>query len=535
MFMPIPNDRSAKSLYLDINIYSGTDMQSPYFTEEHELFRQSVREFVQQEILPHIDKWEEERRTPKSLFQKLGEYGFLGINHSEAYGGSDADFFYSVTYLEELARCGSAGVTAAISVHQYMATNHLAEAGNAELKEKYLRPSIKGDMIGAIAISEPGAGSDVSALRTTAVREGDEYVINGSKTFITNGVFGDFVVVACKTNPDAGVNGISLIVVDRDCEGFTATQLKKIGWHSSDTGELAFDNVRVPVSNVVGEENMGFFYIMESFQLERLVAGILANGGSEMAIETTLQYMDERETFGRKIKKYQVLRHDIVNLCTELEASKQLTYNASWLFANGHMPVKECTMVKLYSTELGNKVIDKCLQMFGGYGYMEDYPIARAYRDARVGTIVGGTSQIMREILSKMIIDDVRYRKVYGEEEGGEAHAEQPAYESARDIILSLPVRFKSDRANGDSHIFNFDISGDGGGQFTVTVADKECRVDEGLAEEAECTVSCEAGIYADVELGKMAPEMAVMSGQLKISNLGAMMHFTKLFRRVGS
>lgn len=510
-------------------------MKSPYFTEEHELFRHSVREFVQKEIIPNIDTWEAEQRTPKSLFRQLGEYGYLGINHEEAYGGSAADFFYSVVYLEELARCGSAGVTAAISVHQYMATNHLAEAGGPELKEKYLKPSIAGEMIGAIAISEPGAGSDVSALRTTAVRDGDEYVINGSKTFITNGVYGDFVVVACKTDTEAGVNGISLIVVDRECKGFTATPLKKIGWHSSDTGELAFDNVRVPVSNLVGKENMGFFYIMESFQLERLVAGILANGGAEMAIDETLRYMDERETFGRKIKKYQVLRHDIVNLCTEVEASKQLTYNASWKFANGQVPVKECTMVKLYATELGNKVIDKCLQMFGGYGYMEDYPIARAYRDARVGTIVGGTSQIMREILAKMIIDDVRYKKVYGDEAAEKEAAPAPSYNSAREIILSLPDRFRTDRANGDSHLFNFDISGDGGGQFTVKVSDKKCAVSEGLAENAECTVTCEAEVYKNVELGKMAPETAVMSGQLRISNLGAMMQFTKLFQRIKS
>ena len=509
-------------------------MASPYFNEEHDLFRQSVREFVNAEILPNIEQWETDQRTPKSLFQKLGEYGFLGINHEEAYGGSEADFFYSVAYLEELARCGSAGVTAAISVHQYMATNHLAETGSDHLKEKYLRPSIAGNMIGAIAISEPGAGSDVSALRTTAVREGDEYIINGSKTFITNGVYGDFVVVACKTDNNAGVNGISLIVVDRDAPGFTATPLKKIGWHSSDTGELAFDNVRVPAENLVGQENMGFFYIMESFQLERLVAGILANGGSEMAIEVTLQYMNEREAFGRKIKKYQVLRHDIVNLCTEVEASKQLTYNASWKFANGHMPVKECTMVKLYATELGNRVIDKCLQMFGGYGYMEDYPIARAYRDARVGTIVGGTSQIMREILSKMIIDDVRYKKVYGDAEVADATEEQKAvYEDARDIVLSIPSRFRKEKANGDKHLFHFDLSGDGGGQFTVRIQDKECSVEEGLSDDPDCVVSCEAKVYKDLETGQLAPEAAFMSGQIKVSNIGAMMQFTRLFHRI--
>jgi len=509
-------------------------MQSPYFNEEHELFRQSVKEFVQKEIMPFGDIWEEEQKVPRSLFEKLGEYGFLGINHSEDHGGSDADIFYTVAYLEELCKCGYAGVTAAISVHQYMATNHLAEAGSTELKERFLKPSIEGKMVGAIAISEPGAGSDVSALRTTAVRDGDEYIINGSKTFITNGVYGDFVVVACKTDPKAGINGISLIVVEKDTLGFNSTKLRKMGWYSSDTGELSFDDVRVPATNVVGSENMGFFYIMESFQLERLVAGIMANGGSEAAIEMTLKYMNERETFGRKIKKYQVLRHELVDLCTEVEASKQLTYNAAWKYQKGLVPVKECTMVKLYGTELSNKVIDKCLQYFGGYGFMHDYPISRAYRDARVGTIVGGTSQIMREILSKMIIDDVRYKKVYNDDEDVQKET-GPVYETAADIIYSLPERFKVDRADDQSHVFNFELTGEGGGSFNVKIADKQCTVSEGPADDPECTVSCEAGVYKDVEMGNMAPEMAVMSGQLKITNLGAMMHFTKLFKRIKS
>lgn len=504
---------------------------SPWFTEDHDLFRQSVREFVQKEIMPHADQWEADRKIPRSLFARLGELGFLGINHSEDYGGSDADFFYSVAYLEELCKCGYAGVSAAVSVHQYMATNHLAEAGSHELKERFLRPAIAGHKVGAIAISEPGAGSDVSALRTTAVRDGDHYVINGSKTFITNGVYGDFVVVACKTNPQAGVNGVSLIVVERGTPGFSASKLNKIGWHCSDTGELAFDNVRVPVENRIGEENMGFFYIMESFQLERLAAGIMANAGAEVALELTLRYMDEREVFGRQIKKYQVLRHTIADLYTEVEASKQLTYYASWMFSQGQVPVKESTMVKLYATELGNKVIDRCLQCFGGYGYMEDYPIARAYRDARVGTIVGGTSQIMREILSKIIIDDVRYQKVY--RETGEDEDSPALPENAREILLSLPQRLKKDRAEGAAYRFHFDISGEGGGRFTVTVQDGQCRVLESLEGEADCVVTTGADTYRDVELGRLAPETAVMSGQLRISNLGAMMHFTKLFRRV--
>lgn len=508
-------------------------MKSLYFNEEHQLFRESVRDFVQQEIVPFGKQWEKEKKIPKSLLKKLGDLGFLGINHDETYGGTKADFFYSVVYLEELCKCGFGGVTAMISVHQYMATNHLAEAGSHALKQKYLAPAIAGDMLGAIAITEPGGGSDVSAMLTTAVREGDEYVINGSKTFITNGVYADFVVVSCKTNPKAGMNGISLIVVDRNAAGFTATNLDKMGWHSSDTGELAFDNVRVPVRNLIGQENMGFFYIMESFQLERLVAGIMSNAASEQILSETLQYMDERETFGRKIKKYQVLRHDIVNLYTELEAAKQLTYHACWQFANGQVPVKECTMVKLYASELAKKVVDKCFQMFGGYAFMEEYPIARAYRDARIGTIVGGTSEIMREILAKMIIDDVRYKKVYNEHDASSESKVKQERLTAKAIIKSLPQRLKIEKAADANHIFNFNISGENGGQFIVEISNGKCSVSEGLSENAECTVSSEDSVYADVELGKINPQTAVMGGQLKISNLMAMMSFSKLFERV--
>jgi alkylation response protein AidB-like acyl-CoA dehydrogenase/putative sterol carrier protein len=515
-------------------------MKSPFFNEDHQMFRQTVRSFVEKEILPYADQWEKDEKIPRELFLKMGEMGFLGINHSDAYGGSNVDIFYSAAYLEEIARSGYAGVCAAVSVHQYMATNHLAEAATHELKEQYLRPSIEGKYVGAIAITEPFGGSDVAALRTTAVREGDEYVINGSKTFITNGVYADFVVVACKTDPNAGINGISLIVVPKGTPGFTSTKLKKMGWYSSDTGELAFDNVRVPVSNLIGKEGMGFFYIMESFQLERLVAGMMAIGGAEACIELTLKYMDEREAFGRKIKKFQVLRHDIVNLCTELEAAKYLVYNSCWLYQNGEVPVKECSMVKLLCTELGNKIVDTCLQVFGGYGYMEEYPICRMYRDSRVGTIVGGTSQIMREILSKIIIDDVRYKKVYNNEQAAGSTSAKPTEESgwgnpqtAAEIIQSIPLRIKKDKINGYSTIFHFDLAGETGGQFTVKVQDGTATVEEGLIGSPDCVVSAEASVYEDVELGRTSPEMAVMGGQLRISNLGAMMQFVRYFKRV--
>lgn len=518
-------------------------MKSQYFTEEHELFRQSVRQFVQKEILPYGNQWETEEKISRDLFLKLGEQGFLGINHEEAYGGTKSDIFYTCAYLEELAKSSYAGVCAAVSVHQYMATNHIAEAGTHELKERFLRPSIEGKKVGAIAITEPFGGSDVQSMRTTAVRDGDHYIINGSKTFITNGHFCDFVVVACKTDANAGINGISLIVIERGTPGFSSTQLKKIGWHSSDTGELAFDNVKVPVENIVGKEGMGFFYIMESFQIERLVAGILGIGGGEQCLEETLKYMNEREAFGRQIKKFQVLRHEMVQLYTELEAGKQMTYNACWLVQNGEIPVKESSMVKLYMTELSNKIVDKCLQMFGGYGYMEDFPIARAYRDARVGTIVGGTTQIMREILSKIIIDDVRYKKVYSNPEEIKSSAvseNKTAVEktwgnpqTAKEIILSIPLRIKKEKASDYSTVFQFDISGDNGGQYTLIVNNGNAKVEEGLQGTPECVVTTDAKVYEDIELGGMDPTMAFMGGQIRVTNIGAMMQFAKFFHRI--
>ncbi|MCO5232931.1 MAG: acyl-CoA dehydrogenase family protein [Chitinophagales bacterium] len=508
-------------------------MKSLYFNEDHQIFRQSVADFVNKEIMPFADQWEKDEKIPRDLFVKLGNQGFLGINHEEKYGGSQADIFYTVTFLEELAKCGYAGVCAAVSVHQYMATNHLSEAGSDQLKEKFLRPAIEGTKVGAIAITEPFGGSDVQAMRTTATLDGDNYIINGSKTFITNGHFADFVVVACKTDTNAGINGVSLIVVERGTKGFTSSQLKKIGWHSSDTGELAFDNVIVPKENLIGKAGMGFFYIMESFQIERLVAAVMGVGGGYACLEQTLKYMNEREVFGKPIKKYQVLRHEIVQLYTELEAGKQMTYNAAWLMQNGEVPVKECSMAKLYMTELGNKIVDKCLQMFGGYGYMEEYPIARAYRDARVSTIVGGTTQIMREILSKIIIDDVKYKKVYSDENVQFDEKPWGHPQTAAEIIESIPLRLKKDKAAGYSTLFHFDISGDTGGQYSVKIENSEATVNKGLEGKADCTVTADAQVYADVELGKTSPELAFMSGQIKVDNLGAMMQFVRYFKKV--
>lgn len=388
-------------------------MKSLYFKEEHTLFRNSVRQFMEKEVIPYIEIWETERKIPKDIFKKMGEQGYLGLNFPEVYGGVHADFWYSVIFLEEIAKVGAGGFPTAVSVHQFMAINHIFKAGSDFLKDKYLRPAIQGEKIAALGVSESGAGSDVSALRTKAVKEGDFYIINGSKTFITNGTYGDFITLAVSTNPENKAGGISLIVVDLDSEGITRTKLNKMGWHSSDTAEISFDNVKVPAENLIGMENFGFYYIMESFQLERLVAGIMAVASSQWILDETIQYMHEREAFGRKIAKYQALRHTIADLSTEVEAARQLVYHTCWLQAEGEVAVKQCSMIKLYCAELSNKVVDKCLQIFGGYGYMEDYFICRAYRDSRVGTIAGGTSEIMREIISKIIIDDIDYKPVY--------------------------------------------------------------------------------------------------------------------------
>ena len=388
-------------------------MKSQYFNQDHDLFRQSVRQFIEKEVVPHAETWEAERRIPISIFKRMGDLGFLGLMYPEEYGGSQADFWYSVVFLEELARCTMGGFTTAVSVHQYMAINHIFKAGSPALKEAYLVPSIAGEKVAALGITEPNAGSDVAAILSTAIKDGDHYVINGSKTFISNGTYGDFITLTVKTNPSAGAAGVSLIVVDLTAEGVSRTKLNKMGWHSSDTAEIRFDNVRVPITNLIGAEGAGFYYLMESLQLERLVASIMAVSGSQHILETTLQYLHEREAFGRPIAKFQAIRHKIADIATEIDIAREFVYSTCWKFVNGQVVVKECSMAKLFSSELAKRVADTCLQFFGGFGYIEDYPICRAYRDARVGTIAGGTSEIMREIISKIVVDTVSYKKVY--------------------------------------------------------------------------------------------------------------------------
>jgi acyl-CoA dehydrogenase len=385
-------------------------MNSTYFTEEHEMFRASFRDFLQKEVVPHIEKWEKTGTIERFIWKKFGEMGFFGMNYPEAYGGSNLDLFYTVVFLEELQKIKSSGFAAAMWAHSYLAMTHLNAEGDERIKQEYLAASISGDKIGALCISEPFGGSDVAGMRTTAVKQGDKYVINGSKTFITNGVYADYYVVAAKSSPELGNKGISIFLVDAKSPGISATKLDKLGWRASDTAEIAFDSVEIPQDNLMGEEGKGFPYIMQHFALERLIMAINAHARAEYAIEYTLGYMSEREAFGKSLDKFQALRHTMVEHATEVEHIKVFNYAAVARLDKGEYVVKEATMAKLKSTKVADQCIYDCLQMLGGYGYMEEYPLARLSRDSRLGPIGGGTSEIMKEILSKMIIDNLNYQ-----------------------------------------------------------------------------------------------------------------------------
>ncbi|MFG6687942.1 acyl-CoA dehydrogenase family protein [Mariniflexile sp. HNIBRBA6329] len=385
-------------------------MNSMYFTEEHHLFRKSLQDFLQKEVVPHIETWEQTGVIDKFIWKKFGDMGFFGINYPEAYGGLNLDLFYTVILLEELQKINSGGFAAAIWAHAYLAMTHLNAEGDEAIKQKYLKPSISGDKVGCLCITEPFGGSDVAGMRTTAVKSGDHYIINGSKTFITNGVYSDYLVVAAKTSPELGNKGISIFVIDREAAGVSATKLNKLGWRASDTGEIAFDNVKIPLANLMGNENQGFSYIMQHFALERLIMGINAHARAEFALEYALQYMSERMAFGKSIDKFQALRHSIADAYTEMEICKEFNYSVTYRLNKGEYVVKHATMSKLKSTKMADEVIYQCLQFLGGYGYMEDYPMARLLRDSRLGPIGGGTSEILREILAKIIIDKKEYK-----------------------------------------------------------------------------------------------------------------------------
>ncbi|WP_435137804.1 acyl-CoA dehydrogenase family protein [Formosa sp. A9] len=385
-------------------------MNTMYFTEEHELFRKSLQDFLKKEVVPHIEKWEKTGTIERFIWKKFGDMGFFGLAYPEAYGGLNLDLFYTVIFLEELQKINSCGFAAAMWAHAYLAMTHINKEGDELIKQNYLVPSISGDKIGCLCITEPFGGSDVAGMRTTAVKEGNTYVLNGSKTFITNGVYSDYLVVAAKTNVEEPHKGISIFVVDRDTPGISATKLDKLGWRASDTAEIAFDNVVIPESHLMGEEGKGFPYIMQHFALERLIMGINAHARAEYALEYAQNYMKERKAFGKSIDQFQALRHTFADLYTDMTLCKTFNYTVAYRLNQGEYVVKEATMSKLKSTKMADDVIYQCLQFLGGYGYMEDYPMARLLRDSRLGPIGGGTSEILREIIAKMILDKKDYK-----------------------------------------------------------------------------------------------------------------------------
>ncbi|WP_417784636.1 acyl-CoA dehydrogenase family protein [Tenacibaculum sp.] len=385
-------------------------MNSMYFTEEHEAFRQSFRDFLQKEVVPHIDKWEKEGTVERFIWKKFGEMGYFGLNQPEEYGGLGLDLFYTVIFLEELQKINSGGFAANMWAHAYLAMTHVNKEGDDRIKKEYLTPSIEGDKIGCLCITEPFGGSDVAGMRTTAIKKGDTYVLNGSKTFITNGVYSDYLVVAAKTNPEDKHKGMSIFIVDRDTPGISSTKLDKLGWRASDTAEIAFDNVVIPAENLMGEEGKGFPYIMQHFALERLVMGINAHARAEYAVDYVVQYMSEREAFGKTLDKFQALRHKVAEMASRVDMCREYNYSIAKRLNDGIYVVKEASMSKLLSTKMADEVIYDALQLLGGYGYMEEYPMARLLRDSRLGPIGGGTSEILKEIIAKMVIDKKEYR-----------------------------------------------------------------------------------------------------------------------------
>jgi len=377
-------------------------MPDPPFTEEHEELRASIRRFVERELRPHANEWEEAHWFPNEVFTRLAAHGFLGLKYPEAYGGEGGDFLHDAVFTEELARCGSGGLAAGIGAHVGIATPPVWRFGTEEQKQRYLTPAVRGEKIAALGITEPGAGSDVAALRTRARRVDGGWVVNGEKTYITNGVRAHFIVTAVRTTEEGGHHGLSFLIVDRQ-EGVTSAKLEKLGWHASDTATIAFEDVFVPEENLLGQEHDGFALIMANFQWERLLMALGAVGAMQVAWDRTAQFCRERHAFGKPLTGHQAVRHRLADLATTIHACRCTTYDALRRFVAGEEPVRAVTMAKLVTQRAAYDVIDACLQLHGGAGYMREYELERMARDARLGPIGGGTDEIMREILGKVL------------------------------------------------------------------------------------------------------------------------------------
>jgi acyl-CoA dehydrogenase len=375
---------------------------APPFSDEHEELRQSVRGFLTRELAPHAERWEEERWFPNEVFGQLAQQGLLGLKYPSEYGGQGGDYLHEAVLCEEMARIGSGGTAAGIGAHVNIATPPIWKFGSEEQKQRYLVTAIRGELIGALGITEPAAGSDVASLRTRAEAVDGGFLVNGEKTYITNGVRADFIVTAVKTTAEGGHHGTSFLIIDRG-EGVSSAKLEKLGWHASDTATIAFEDVFVPAENLLGQLHEGFKLIMANFQWERLAMALGAVGAMQLAWERTAAYARERHAFGSPLSGHQVIRHKLVDLASSTYAARCVTYDALRRFVAGEEPISEVTMAKLLTQRAAFELMDECLQIHGGTGYMRELWVERAARDARLGPIGGGSDEIMREILGRTL------------------------------------------------------------------------------------------------------------------------------------
>jgi acyl-CoA dehydrogenase len=374
-----------------------------YFGKEHQLLRKAVREFVKKEITPNINDWEEEGIFPRDLYRQMADLGFLGIGYPEEIGGISGDLFLKITYTEEMMRSGSGGLVAGIGSLD-IALPPLVRHGTPEQLDRFVKPILTGERIAALGITEPGGGSDVANIQTTANRDGDDYILNGSKTFITSGVRADQLTTAVRTGGE-GYGGISFLLIESNTPGYSVgKKLQKTGWWASDTAEIFFDNCKVPKENLIGEENQGFYMIMENFQSERLAICVMANMTAQIALEEAINYAKERKAFGKTLTGFQVTRHKLADMATLVEASREFTYRVASKMDAGVDQVKEVSMAKNFATQVSDQVTYDAVQLFGGYGFTREYVVERLYRDNRILSIGGGTSEIMKEVISKLIL-----------------------------------------------------------------------------------------------------------------------------------
>ncbi len=376
----------------------------PIFNDEHRAIRKTLREFVAKELTPYVDQWEKEKAFPDSVFRRMGELGFLGLQYPEEYGGQGGDYLCGVILAEEMMGCLSAGVAMCIGAQTDMVCALLNKMGSADIKERYLKPALAGEKIGCLCITEPDAGSDVAAIRTSTEKDGDSYIINGQKTFVTNGIRADFAIVVTRARGSEGAKGMTLLIVEKRNPGFNVSRkLEKVGMHTSDTAEIFFQDCPVPPENMLGEEDQGFYHIMWELQPERLFGAVSSVAAAQIYLDMTIKYVKEREQFGRPIGKFQVIRHRLADLATDLEAARQLCYHVAGLIQAGEFPAKEISMAKLFATRMANRMADEAMQFHGGYGYMMEYPVQRFWRDSRLIRIGAGTDEIMREIISRQM------------------------------------------------------------------------------------------------------------------------------------